>query len=645
MRKAFYLFLLLTVTKLLCAQEDLSMYKSFADIVEGEQRAHRGITSFRESGSGDNIDIDYMRAYWEISPTMQFISGSITYHFKALELLHDISLDFNAGLEVDSILFHGRPIQYTNGDNRLNMILSGVLRVGDRDSITIIYHGIPGKTGFGAFSQAIHGRDSIPIVWTLSEPYGASEWWPCKNSLTDKIDSTDIYINTHVRWQAASNGLLVETIFDPAGMRYTVHWKHRYPIAPYLISLAVTNYEVFSDTIQSIGGRDFLYQNFAYPEQLADAKDGTSKVPDMIRFYEDTIDIYPFVKEKYGQAQFGWGGGMEHQTMTSVGGYNYGLLAHELAHQWFGDAVTCKSWRDIWLNEGFATYMTALMERHYYGEASFRNWLVYTNKRVTNHPDGSVWVDDTTNVGRIFNGNLSYRKGAYVLHMLRWVLGDEAFFNGIRSYFRDNLYGYVTTDDLRTHLEAAGDTSLTGFFDDWYYGQGFPSYEIVYNQEGNILHLTVNQRQSSKSVFFFEMPLPVRLYGKGRDSTIVLNNSFNHQLFDIPVSFVIDSIVFDPEHWILSRDNEILLRTLHPGKEDFSFVPNPATHKIRLQTNIAAGTIRSIRVWDINGKPMISPAPAEWFEGVDVQQWMPGVYSVELIKRNGEILRTRIVKE
>ena len=646
MNKILLTLLLLPITFTLSAQKDISMYKSYADIIEGEQRAHRGMLRFRGSGAGDNIDIDYMRSYWEVNPAVRYISGTIAYHFKALELLNEITLDLNQGMVVDSIVYHGTTVTSSRSNNQLHISLPGVLRVGDRDSIAITYHGVPDATGFGSFIQTTHGKDSIPIIWTLSEPYGASEWWPCKNSLTDKIDSMDVFINTHVWWTAASNGVMVSDIGNPSGMDHTMHWKHRYPIAPYLVSLAVTRYEVFSDTLQSISGKMLPVQNFAYPERLADAMDGTSKVPDMIRFYEDTIAAYPFVNEKYGHAQFGWGGGMEHQTMTSVGGYNYGLLAHELAHQWFGDAVTCKSWRDIWLNESFATYMTALMERHAFGEKVFDNWLVSTNARVTNVPDGSVWVDDTTVVGRIFSGRLSYRKGAYVLHMLRWVLGDEAFFNGIKSYYKDNIGQYATTDDLRSHLEMAGDTSLGGFMDDWFYGQGFPSYEIVYQQADNNLFLTVNQTQSHPSVFFFEMPLPIKIYGEGQDTTVVLQNNYNHQDFHLPVSFQIDSIVFDPEHWILSRDNQVTLRinSLENGLY-CRLSPNPAGQIVRLQTNLSPATIRDIRVWDIAGNPVFSPAPARWIDGVDIIDWPVGTYLVELTKKDGRPFVMKLLKE
>ena len=648
--KQSILIILLTLlsSSISFGQLDDGMYKAFAQIVEGEQRAHRGLLRFRESGTGDNIDIHHIKAYWEINPSILYIRGYVRFDFEARELLNDITLDLADSMQIDSILYQGKTISFTHDHNILTMQLNGVLRLGDRASIKVFYQGVPAQSGFGSFQQATHGPDSIPIIWTLSEPYGASEWWPCKNSLTDKIDSTDIYINTHVRWKAASNGLLVETLPNPSGMDVTYHWKHRYPIAPYLISLAVSDYTVFSDTLQSISGRMLPIQNFAYPERLADAMDGTSKVPSMIAFYEDTIAEYPFNKEKYGHAQFGWGGGMEHQTMTSVGGYNYGLLAHELSHQWFGDAVTCKSWSDIWLNEGFATYMTALMERHAFGEDVFERWLTNTADRITNNPDGSVWVDDTTTVGRIFSGRLSYRKGAYVLHMLRGVIGDEAFFKGIRSYLKDNMYGYATTDDLRMHLEAAADTTLNGFFDDWFYGEGYPTYHVKVLMEdiGNEYKITVSQTQSNPSVFFYEMPIQLKLINTtfGVDTLITLQNTYNNQVFFVytptPNLWPIDSMVVDPNHWILTGKNtteiKLELSTKNPYDGHLSLSPNPVSHTIHLKTDYKTTDFQSIEVWNSYGRHYPAGTIDQWFQGKDVSQWTPGSYFLLLRMKNGQ---------
>jgi aminopeptidase N len=187
-----------------------------------------------------------------------------------------------------------------------------------------------------------------------------------------------------------------------------------------------------------------------------------------MNLYADLFEPYPYADEKYGHAEFGWGGGMEHTTVSFMGGLGRGLIAHELGHQWFGDKVTCGSWQDVWLNEGFATYLAGMVIENLDGEADFRSWKQDQISSVTYYPDGSVYIpaQDTTSVNRIFSSRLSYNKGSMVLHMLRKKLGDAVFFQGLREYLDDpNLaYGYAKTPDLMQHLESASGEDLTEFF-------------------------------------------------------------------------------------------------------------------------------------------------------------------------------------
>ena len=194
-----------------------------------------------------------------------------------------------------------------------------------------------------------------------------------------------------------------------------------------------------------------------------------------IKYYSNIFGPYPFIKEKYGQVQFGWGGGMEHQTSTFIVTPNETLMAHELAHQWFGDKITCASWQDVWLNEGFATYLTSMD-----AEVLFPQLTLLLRKqeieKITSVPGGSVFVDDTSNVNRIFDSRLTYIKGSHLLYMLRWILGDSLFFRGMRSYLNDPSisYGFATTKDLQKNLEKVSGGNLDYFFKEWFYGQGYP---------------------------------------------------------------------------------------------------------------------------------------------------------------------------
>ena len=229
------------------------------------------------------------------------------------------------------------------------------------------------------------------------------------------------------------------------GITRTAFYKHRYPIASYLVAFAVTNFKVLNHSVQ-LGSVNLPMITYCYPESENSFQQNTPKVLQQLSLFHQYFGAYPFINEKYGHTQFSWGGGMEHQTNSFIVSPDENLMAHELAHQWFGDKITCGSWQDIWLNEGFATYLS-----YFYFEksdpANHINRLKSLNNSITNSPGGSVWVDDTTNVGRIFNSRLSYNKGAYLLHMLRWVLGDTLFFRGIRQYVNDPklAYGFART--------------------------------------------------------------------------------------------------------------------------------------------------------------------------------------------------------
>jgi aminopeptidase N len=273
--------------------------------------------------------------------------------------------------------------------------------------------------------------------------------------------------------------------------------------------------------------------------------------------------------------------------MTFMGGFSNGLIAHELAHQWFGDKVTCGSWTDIWLNEGFATYLTGLTVEHFDGNAAFTSWRDSKISSITSEPGGSVYCTDTTSVWRIFNGRLSYNKGSMVLHMLRYKLGDENFFQGLRNYLADPQlsYGYASTEDLKQHLEAQSGLDLDEFFNDWFMGEGYPSYQIHWNQTGNNVQIKINQTQSHPSVSYFEMPVPVKLVGSGGNSlTLRLENTFDGQIFNETVNFTVNQVLFDPESHLISNDNNVSIGVTEADKPRIVPLPNPVSGKVTIHT-------------------------------------------------------------
>ncbi|HLW08452.1 MAG TPA: M1 family aminopeptidase, partial [Marinilabiliaceae bacterium] len=361
----------------------------------------------------------------------------------------------------------------------------------------------------------------------------------------------------------------------------------------------------------------------------------------------DKFEPYPYADEKYGHAQMGWGGGMEHTTVSFMGNFSRGLIAHELGHQWFGDKVTCGSWQDIWLNEGFATYMAGMVYENLDGNDDFRSWKQGQIYSATDYPDGSVYVpaQDTTSVNRIFSGRLSYNKASMVVHMLRKKLGDANFFQGATNYLNDPAltFGYAKTEDLVRNMEAISGEDLTEFFNDWIYGEGYPSYTIKWNQANSgSINVKISQTQSHSSVSFFEAPVPLRLKGsQGESLDIVLDNTTNNQTFQPPVNFTVQSVQFDPEFDLISRNNNVVLGTTDLDLvNEIILYPNPTFALVNIQKPNDL-EIEQIRIYNALGQLISSQ---EFSENLDLSKFANGILFVQLETSEGVINKT-IVKE
>jgi len=600
-------FFLLLLGCLLGVSAQSQVFDSMDDIVEIEKsawlRKHRHAQNRDLQNSADNrSDIRYCRLHCTVDPAIRYIRGEVLTVFEPFEAVNSLDFDFSEALVMDSIRYQGQKLSYDRQGNILRVHFPFELPPFLGDSLCFFYQGVPTSTGFGSFE--VNAHEGVPVLWTLSEPYGAMEWWPCKQALNDKIDSVDIFITNPEGYRAASNGLLQSETTTNGWT--TAHWRHRYAIPAYLIAIAVTNYEVFSLYAHS-GADSTQVLNYVYPESLAAAQEGVADHLETMQLFNQLFGQYPFQSEKYGHAQFSWGGGMEHQTMSFVGNFHYPLLAHELAHQWFGNKITCGSWEDIWLNEGFATYLTGLC----YEFLRPQFWDIYKAhhiSRATELPDGSVFVTDTSSVSRVFSGQLSYSKGAMLLHMLRWVLGDSAFFAGVYNYANDPAlaYGYARTNDLKAHLETASGKNLDGFFADWFYGQGYPSYNIKWSKsQSNVVKITLGQSSSHPSVPFFEMPVPIRLTNGVRDTILVLAHSFSGQEFSAQLDFAATELLFDPELWLVSRNNfiEEVAETGEPlPAQRIDIVPNPSQGDFSIHLKVPDGDQAVLSLWAADGK-------------------------------------------
>lgn len=580
-------------------------------ILKEQNKAFRKIKKsfLKKSLSDQNIDVTYHRCEWSIDPNVNYIKGKVTTYFITKNFTSSVTLNLNSNLVVDTVWHKKSKTTFSHSSDNLNIRFTSLNIPGFIDSVTVSYHGTPPSSGFGSFIQEIH--DSIPVIWTLSEPYGASDWWPCKNDLIDKIDSLDIIINSPAAYRGVSNGLLqTEQLIQSDTIRQ-MKWKHRYPIACYLLGVAVTNYVDFVHYIP-LDNRNLLMQTFCYPEHKDDFSYGTYAAIEAMQYFHKNIAPYPFINEKYGHTEFSWNGGEEHQTNSFVKNTNELLSAHELAHQWFGNKITCASWEDIWLNEGFASHLTNM----YLENKHPTDYLSYRKKdldKIVASPDGSVKVNDTNDVNQIFNSRLTYSKGSYLIYMLRFKLDDSIFFKAIQNYLNDPklAYGFAHTSNLKQHLEVVSQQNLDSFFRQWFEGEGYPSFHVKWVQIGsNTVKFKLSQTTSHQSVAFFNTPLSIKFKNAVKEKTIKVEALTNGEIFTADIGFVADSIIIDPEYWIISKDNTSQkynsIDSLFPDKviPNVQIYPNPTTDRIIVELNKIDTNKINVTIFDIAGKLM-----------------------------------------
>ncbi len=612
------------------------------NIAEAEMKAASNIMNFVVNPNTLNYDVTHSELRLNVDPADYFVAGVVKNTVTALENTSSITFDLANELVATSAKQNGTNLVFDqNGNNEIVVTLPAQLSVGSSTTIEITYSGIPPQNGFDAFAAETHA--GTPVMWTLSEPFGARDWWPCKQDLNDKMSSIDVYITAPSAYVSVANGLQQSAVDNGNGTK-TTHFEHNYPIPAYLVAFAVTNYQIFEQT----AGIDtpFPIVNYIYPENYASATTQLAETLPIMNLFETLFEPYPFKDEKYGHAQFGWGGGMEHTTVSFMGSFGRSLIAHELGHQWFGDKITCGSWNDIWLNEGFAEYLSGLVVENLDGDSSFTTWKTSKINSITSQPGGAVYLTDTeaTNVGRIFSSRLTYNKGSMVVNMLRFKMGDAAFFQGMKNYLADaNLaYGYAITTDLQDHLEATYGGNLDEFFNDWIYNQGYPTYTITAQNWGaGLARITVNQTQSHSSVDYFEMPVPIRLYGPGGQTfDTVVDNTSNGQQFIISVPFVVNDVDFDIKRNIISKNNSATLGTENFSIEEaITVYPNPASTELHVQMPMNI-ELNRIDIYNSLGQ-LVSTSNRSDFSIIDLSS---GVHFLTIITSEGRFHK-KIVKK
>jgi len=514
----------------------------------------------------------------------------------------------------------------------------------------IYYHGTAPNGNTAAVGNALNTRAYYTqggvqypynTTWSLSEPFSAHEWFPCKQVLTDKADSSAVSVTTTLPNKVGSNGLLRRTVLLPNNkVRY--EWSTRYPIDYYLISVAVAPYLEYVNYANPAGGPRIPIVNYVYNQAALDFyKAQIDLTPGFIENYSNLFGLYYFADEKYGHSLAPIGGGMEHQTMTTQDGFTFTLTAHELFHQWFGDNVTCASWEDIWLNEGFASYGEYMSLQAFAAPADARAWMDQAQRLAqgnNGNGSGTVRVPDTTSVGRIFNQNLSYKKGAALIHMLRYLCHDDArFYRVLRTYQSQYRGRTARTPDLQRLFEAELGRPLAYFFQQWYWGEGFPKFDVRWNQVGSSLYLSVAETASiPASTPFFQTEVDYTLtLQDGSTRMLRLPQTQASQSFSALVSSPVASITVDAEGWLpdlpgtVRQDN-----TLLGDAPTLQVYPNPARESLTLAGAVPLGATADI--FDVLGRLVLRQAVQQ--AQLDTHALAPGGYVLRLRGPGGEEL-------
>lgn len=522
--------------------------------------------------------------------------------------------ELNEKLQITSMTINGLLAQYSRSGDIVKVLMPKILH---RDSVftaRAIYSGAPDAGSVFFFQSGLNNAPAAPwgnmVTYTLSEPYASKDWWPCKQSLQDKINKATISVTVPDSLMVGSNGLLVDVDVTGATRRYT--WKTEYPTAYYLLSVAVADYRNYQFTKEMPDGKKVRVQNYIYDSDSVyeQYKSNIDTTGDMLYYFSELFGTYPFYEEKYGHCMAPVFGGMEHQTMTTLHDFDAPLVAHELVHQWFGDNVTCATWRDIWLNEGFATYGEYLYAEKFWTEETALAYMSAIHGIVTDDTaqGGRIYMPagDTVNPYRIFDNRLSYKKPAAVLHTLRYLVNnDEVFFNIFKEY---QLRFASANADTRQFMELAEELSglsLQLFFDQWVYGEGYPVYHVRWNQLGNELVLLLEQETTvPAAVPFFDVPLELQINTVNGDTTIKVSPLDNNEMYRMTITGEVDGIDVDPNEQVLNRATvyrDLRIGVGMPAGDDVVVYPNPTNNAWAI-ANVKAGT--EMILTDINGKTL-----------------------------------------
>ena len=587
----------------------------------------------------ERYDVHYYFLDLNMTNTTTTLSGSGEIHAHARVVMDSALFEFYPTFTISQISVDGTPVAYNRTNSAVKVPVTK--NAGENFVIRVEYNGTPptaatNPLGGGGMTNASSPSWGNQVTWSLSEPFSAYEWFPVKQHLNDKADSCAVWLTVPTACKGGSNGIL-EQVTDLGNGTHRFEWKHRHPIAYYLISVAVAQYVEYNVTANPVGSGPVLIQNFIYnnPNTLPNFQADIDETADFMELFAELYGPYPFADEKYGHCMAPISGGMEHQTMTTQGFFNNTLTAHELAHQWFGDNVTCRSWADIWINEGFASYSEYLMLADLYPGQQASDMLDRHNN-IMSQIGGSVWVEDSLNDGRIFSSRLSYDKGAAIIHTLRFQMNNDSLFFATLKEFQQ-LYADSTAlgIDFQAVAENVTGMDFTNFMQEWYFGEGFPTYSVRWNDLGADLIIEINHTTSKPSVTpTFTNDLELRFDRAGvADTNYRFAITGNTNVFIIPNPGNINNIIgIDPNNWIINagggivKDPNFTAGISDVKAEEVTIYPNPSNGIFTLNCDFKNAELIVI---DTKGTPI----KHERFTGsttIDICDYASGTYLVQI---------------
>jgi aminopeptidase N len=611
--------------------------------------SHQSVASTALTNLENCYDLKFYHLNLNIERNTTFISGNV----RCLAVVTSLTLDsfafeLHSNYTVDSVILNGVNSPVSRAGNEGRALFPVSLTKGATFDATVYYNGTA-PTGASAaigdgYSTGTSGTFGNEVTWSLSESYVAHEWFPVKQQLQDKIDSSWVFATTDSANKVGSNGLLKNVVLVGNKKRY--EWKSTHPIDYYLISVACAKYVDYSFYAHPTAylPDSVLIQNYIYdnPSTLPYFKSVLDSTRQLVELESSLYGLYPWANEKYGHCMAPFGGGMEHQTMTSIGWFDFPTVAHELGHQWWGDRTTCRTWHDIFINEGFAAY-TEQLAFEYLEPTQAAPQMLQVHNSVMSQPGGSVWNPDTTNMNRVFDSRLSYDKGSAILHSLRFVINDDTvFFKGLKNYSAQFKDSTASIDDFKNSMAAYTGLNFNQFFTQWIYGEGYPTFNVRWNQPAGQLILKSAQTVSSASITpLFITPIEYKVQRTTGDTIIRVMHNVATEYYYINMPGTVTGIVVDPSNWILNKvigpthDGTLVDINSYSHNSGISVYPNPAQNQI----TVSGCNNGDFVLMDVSGKIILSTKVKE-AESIDLSGLAKGMYLYTIHSNKQQLLKT-----